>query len=114
MSKIRPTDLERLIEDYHRDHAYIAKQKFHWIEPKERAMRKLPKKSEIEEMDKMSTARKIMKAVTDRVVKGPKRTPKAARPKNEDPLRDKSSTDLDEDDIATPSQKKAKAKRIDD
>lgn len=57
----------------------------------------------------MSPARQIMQAVTKRALNPKQKKPKA--PKED--LGDKSS-DLAEDDLKTPSQKKAKKKRIEE
>jgi len=34
--KIRKEEMAKLLSDYHRDNAYIARQKYKWLEPKEK------------------------------------------------------------------------------
>lgn len=97
MAKKYPTELEQLITDYNNDNAYIRRQMFKWLEPREKIVRKLPSKSDMEEMEakkdneskaeekkEMSPVLQVMKAVTDRALNPKhKKVPKDVKTKSE-------------------------------
>lgn len=85
MRKIRPTEFQQLIFDYYKDNEYIRRQKIHWITLKEKPMGKLPNNSDMEEIEsdeKERPAKKIMRAVTNYVLK-PKKKSKLVKTKGE-------------------------------